>query len=112
MTRADRIEIFYRNYWPLIRDVCVGDTMGILTDKGFFDAPASTKYHGSYEGGLCDHSYNVTNSLVYLTDQLNLPFFHTLDKHHLIIHQSIRMQTKDFLHFSCLIAESFCEFFI
>ena len=25
----------------------------------FFTAPASTKYHGAYAGGLADHSYNV-----------------------------------------------------
>ena len=25
----------------------------------FFTAPASSKHHGSYEGGLCDHSLNV-----------------------------------------------------
>lgn len=25
----------------------------------FFTAPASTRYHGSYEGGLCEHSLNV-----------------------------------------------------
>ncbi|MCR4662112.1 MAG: hydrolase [Clostridia bacterium] len=25
----------------------------------FFKAPASTKYHGNYKGGLCEHSLNV-----------------------------------------------------
>ena len=29
----------------------------------FFTAPASSKYHGSYEGGLCNHSLNVYYSL-------------------------------------------------
>lgn len=29
----------------------------------FFTAPASTKYHGSYEGGLCEHSLNVYYAL-------------------------------------------------
>ena len=29
----------------------------------FFIAPASTKYHGSYEGGLCEHSLNVYYAL-------------------------------------------------
>jgi len=27
----------------------------------FFKAPASTKYHGAYYGGLCEHSLNVNN---------------------------------------------------
>ena len=30
---------------------------------GFFEAPASTKYHGSYEGGLARHSLNVMHRL-------------------------------------------------
>lgn len=29
----------------------------------FFTAPASAKYHGAYEGGLCDHSVNVYHCL-------------------------------------------------
>lgn len=38
-----------------------------LVSKGFFLAPASTKYHGSYEGGLLDHSMAVTRFLLNLT---------------------------------------------
>lgn len=30
-----------------------------LVNSDFFIAPASTKYHGSYAGGLCEHSLNV-----------------------------------------------------
>ena len=30
----------------------------------FFTAPASTKFHCSYEGGLCEHSLNVYDCLV------------------------------------------------
>ena len=29
----------------------------------FFTAPASARYHGAYEGGLCDHSVNVYRCL-------------------------------------------------
>ena len=29
----------------------------------FFTAPASAKFHGAYEGGLCDHSVNVYHCL-------------------------------------------------
>ncbi|MEG0614150.1 MAG: HD domain-containing protein [Oscillospiraceae bacterium] len=36
----------------------------------FFTAPASTRYHGSYEGGLLEHSLNVYHCLKdYLTRQ-------------------------------------------
>lgn len=34
-----------------------------LQYNNFFEAPASTKYHGSYPGGLCDHSINVACAL-------------------------------------------------
>ena len=30
-----------------------------LINSDFFTAPASTKYHCAFEGGLCDHSVNV-----------------------------------------------------
>ena len=30
----------------------------------FFTAPASARYHGSYAGGLCEHSLNVYHCLV------------------------------------------------
>lgn len=34
-----------------------------LIDMGFCDAPASTKYHGAYPGGLLKHSLNVMDKL-------------------------------------------------
>lgn len=43
-----------------------------LEDLGFFEMPASTKYHGAYRGGLFDHSYQVTKELLKLTEKLNL----------------------------------------
>lgn len=43
-----------------------------LTEHGFFTAPASTKYHGNYEGGLFDHSFAVTNILVELSARNDL----------------------------------------
>ena len=46
--------------------------MDYLTDGGFFTAPASTKYHGAYEGGLYDHSKAVTKRLIMLTVKLDL----------------------------------------
>lgn len=32
-----------------------------LCDSDFFTAPASTRYHGAYAGGLCQHSMDVYN---------------------------------------------------
>ena len=38
-----------------------------LQENGYFTAPASTKYHGNYEGGLFDHSFAVAKQLQWLT---------------------------------------------
>lgn len=48
------------------------DMMEYLTAYGFFTAPASTKYHGNYEGGLFEHSYAVTKFLLTLTKDNHL----------------------------------------
>lgn len=41
--------------------------MGYLTSSGFFTVPASTKYHGAYDGGLYEHSRFVAMRLHVLT---------------------------------------------
>lgn len=46
--------------------------MNYLINDGFFEAPASTKYHGAYEGGLYDHSAAVYKQLRDLTIKNNL----------------------------------------
>ena len=48
------------------------DMMEYLMTYGFFTAPASTKYHGNYEGGLLEHSYMVTKYLLTLTKDNHL----------------------------------------
>lgn len=37
--------------------------LAYLDKSDFFVAPASTKFHGAYEGGLCEHCLNVYNRL-------------------------------------------------
>lgn len=37
-----------------------------LLESDFFTAPASTRFHGSHEGGLCEHSLNVWKQMVRL----------------------------------------------
>ena len=44
--------------------------LDFLQRSDFFTAPASTRYHGAYEGGLLQHSLNVYDCLV---DILNRP---------------------------------------
>lgn len=55
-----------------LSDKTIDDITTELNNRCFFNAPASTKYHGAYEGGLFDHSFTVTKELINLTEKLNL----------------------------------------
>lgn len=68
MTLAERIEKFNN----LMGDIVPPEVKKDLLEKGFFTAPASTKYHGNYEGGLFDHSYMVARYLKKLTEECRL----------------------------------------
>ena len=47
-----------------IKRECINELISYLeTETDFFEAPASTKYHGSEAGGLCQHSINVGKQL-------------------------------------------------
>lgn len=50
----------------------IHDIVYKLNDMGYFKAPASTIYHMAYEGGLVDHSINVCEELVRLTEDNGL----------------------------------------
>lgn len=39
-----------------------------LEKNGFYDCPASSRFHGAYKGGLLEHSLNVYNELLRLVD--------------------------------------------
>ena len=43
-----------------------------LDSSDFYHAPASSRYHSAYEGGLCAHSLNVYDNLKLLNAQKNL----------------------------------------
>ena len=53
-------------------DLVSPDMLKYLSLNHFFTAPASTKYHGNYEGGLFDHSFAVAKFLVQLTEDNHL----------------------------------------
>ena len=62
MTNRERfIEIFQRD----IKREGADKLLAFLTSDScdFFRAPASTRYHGAYEGGLLEHSLNVYDNL-------------------------------------------------
>jgi len=46
--------------------------ISFLEGSDFFIAPATTQYHGSYVGGLCEHSLNVYHNLLKIVDNFAL----------------------------------------
>lgn len=66
-TANDKNE-FIRIYNEKITRAGADKLLEFLEKSDFFTAPASTRYHGAYEGGLLRHSLNVYECLVeYLT---------------------------------------------
>ncbi len=60
-SKSEFIEIFKANITRSGAD----ELLNFLERKSdFFTAPASARYHGAFEGGLCDHSVNVYHCLV------------------------------------------------
>ena len=72
LTTNKRIELFLNMMNQSGKELVSPEFMNWLTANEFFTSPASTKYHGVYEGGLFDHSLAVTEQLVRFTDQLGL----------------------------------------
>lgn len=68
MTKDERIKQYIK-FMGKCAD-CI--PVATLDELGFFTAPASTKYHGAYEGGLFDHSLATAQALVDLTEKLGL----------------------------------------
>ena len=71
----DSIELeMQRDKFLKIFDSQIGEREGkeelrewlLCDDCDFFIAPASTKYHGNYDGGLCEHSIDVYEMAVRL----------------------------------------------
>lgn len=64
MTDKERLDLMMStNLAGIVKD----DFLKWLGENGFFNAPASTKYHGNYAGGLFDHSFMMMNLLVELS---------------------------------------------
>lgn len=71
MTAEERIKIYNDEITKYPNPESFIET-DFLIDMGFFTAPASTKYHGAYEGGLFDHSWAVYQRLKKLTEDNHL----------------------------------------
>ena len=63
MTPLDYKKKFIGIYKAKIKREGADELLAFLEGSDFFTAPASTRYHGSHEGGLCEHSINVYECL-------------------------------------------------
>lgn len=63
----NRKEDFIRLFTQHIKRPGAVELLEWVESTDFFTAPASTRFHGSYEGGLCEHSVNVWEELVRLS---------------------------------------------
>ena len=52
----------------------IENLINFLESTDFFTAPASTRFHGSFEGGLAEHSYKVYEILSQKVKDLNLDY--------------------------------------
>lgn len=62
--RIEAIASFEKLMGKVERDG-MSDLMEYIRESDFYIAPASTKYHGAYTGGLLYHSLNVMRALFY-----------------------------------------------
>lgn len=69
LTRQQEETEKFKNYFSYIGRPGADKLLAWLEEIGFFTAPASTKYHGAYAGGLVEHSNNVYRRLVRLAEE-------------------------------------------
>jgi len=67
MNAKERFIEIYKTY---IKREGADKLLEYLLSSDFFTAPASARFHSSFEGGLCEHSLNVYDCLV---SYLNMP---------------------------------------
>ena len=48
----------------------IEQVIGMLEEKGFYEAPASSRFHLSCKGGLAEHSLNVYEAAIILREQI------------------------------------------
>lgn len=70
-----------------------------LESTDFFIAPATTKYHNAFAGGLCGHSLNVYETLVRLVDtfskEITNPDFEKLNQELEVVSSSVAVLESD-----------------
>lgn len=69
MDKNERVEICRKLFADYEIDESLIDR---LDEMGYFDKPASTRFHGAYPGGLFDHCYQVAKELIRYTEGLGI----------------------------------------
>ena len=67
MSRIEKNKAQFCSYLRKVDREGIEELITWLEESDFFTAPASTKYHGNYPGGLCEHSLGVLRICVALT---------------------------------------------
>ena len=60
---ANRDEFIGLMKYGKVPDLMLSDILNLVQETDFFEAPASTKYHGAFPGGLYQHSRAVMDEL-------------------------------------------------
>lgn len=80
MIPTDIIEENKNEFIELVRSIkregaAIDSLLDMLETSDFFYAPASTKYHGSYPGGLCEHCLDTYKELKCLVENFPKYFY-------------------------------------
>ncbi|MDD5902939.1 MAG: HD domain-containing protein [Oscillospiraceae bacterium] len=59
----ENVEFFKATLSSVVRDG-IADLLRFIEKSDFYTAPASTRFHGAFEGGLLEHSIQVYNCLM------------------------------------------------
>lgn len=62
-----RYELRFKDLWSEVKRYGASEFLQWLEQSDFFIAPASTKHHSAYAGGLVQHSLNVYDEMLRLT---------------------------------------------
>lgn len=73
MTCKEGLKDAFERYLKDVNREGINDLIEWLDKTGFYDAPASGSYHLAKEGGLVEHSLNVTNLAVDLNKHMGEP---------------------------------------
>lgn len=77
-TGTDKVREWGREFRSIVESAIsregVSDLMAWLDTTDFYTAPASSRYHGAYPGGLAEHSVDVYNHLGFIKHAYGFEF--------------------------------------